>query len=115
MRVPRVRFKVRAMMASVAILAVLMGTFVEYGRLSRKSADLRARVEEHAGLEQTLRWTIATSGADAPIDISAGPGIRSKRFSARAGAEWQAALRRKYERAARYPWLSVDADPPEPE
>jgi len=103
------------MMASVAILAALMGTFVEYVRLSRKSAGLRARAEEHAGLEQTLRWIMATSGPDAPIDISAGPGIRSKRFSARAVAEWQAALRRKYEQAARYPWLSVGAGAPEPE
>jgi hypothetical protein len=24
-------------------------------------------------------------------------------------------LRRKYEHAARYPWLPVEADPPEPE
>lgn len=115
MRLPRVRFKLRAMMASVAILAALLGTFVEYVRLTRKSADRRARAEEHAGLEQTLRWIIATSGADAPIDISPGPGIRSKRFSARSVADWQAALRRKYEQAARYPWLSVDADSPEPE
>ena len=29
-------------------------------------------------------------------------------------AIYHAALRRKYERAARYPWLPVPPDPPEP-
>jgi hypothetical protein len=29
-------------------------------------------------------------------------------------ADYHAALRRKYERAARYPWLPVEPDPPEP-
>lgn len=29
--------------------------------------------------------------------------------------EWHESMRRKYERAARYPWLPVGPDPPEPE
>jgi hypothetical protein len=29
-------------------------------------------------------------------------------------AEYHARLRRKYEHAARYPWLQVEADPPPP-
>jgi hypothetical protein len=114
MRLPRVRFTVRRLMVVVAVAAALMGAFVEYVRLCRKSTDFRARAEEHAALEQTLRWTIATSGADSPIDISPGPGMRSKRFTARAVTDWQAALRRKYERAAHYPWLPVVADSPQP-
>jgi hypothetical protein len=28
--------------------------------------------------------------------------------------EWHESMRLKYERAARYPWLSVDPDPPPP-
>ncbi len=83
MKIPRVRFTVRRMMVAVA----LMGAFAEFTRLCRKSADLHARAEEHAGLEQTLRWIIASSGADAPVDISPGLGIRSKRFTAGAVAE----------------------------
>ena len=34
---------------------------------------------------------------------------------AKARAAHHAALRSKYERAARYPWLPVEPDPPEPE
>jgi hypothetical protein len=30
-------------------------------------------------------------------------------------ADYQGAMRRKYERAARYPWFWVEPDPPEPE
>ena len=30
-------------------------------------------------------------------------------------ADYQAALKTKYERAARYPWLPVEPDPPAPE
>jgi hypothetical protein len=30
-------------------------------------------------------------------------------------AAWHAALWRMYDRAARYPWLPVSPDPPEPE
>jgi hypothetical protein len=28
---------------------------------------------------------------------------------------WRSAMEAKYQRAARYPWLSVEPDPPEPE
>ncbi len=114
MKFPRVRFTVRRMMVIVAVSAALMGAGVGYVRLSRKAAGLRARAGEHAAMEQTLRWMIATSGADAPVDISPGPGIRSKRFTARAVADHVAALKAKYERAARFPWLHVEPDPPEP-
>jgi hypothetical protein len=30
-------------------------------------------------------------------------------------ADYHTAMRRKYERAAMYPWLAVESDPPEPE
>ncbi len=31
-----------------------------------------------------------------------------------ADADWHVSMRRKYVQAARYPWLSVPSDPPEP-
>ena len=40
---------------------------------------------------------------------------REEAHRERARAVWTGALARKYERAARYPWLSVAPDPPEPE
>jgi hypothetical protein len=39
---------------------------------------------------------------------------RRERESAEARASYHAGLKRKYEEAARYPWLPVDPDPPEP-
>jgi hypothetical protein len=115
MRLPRVRFTVRRLMIVVAVAAGLMAAWVGLARLRLLSSDYRARAEQHAGIEETLRRIVASDGADAPVDISPGPGLRSRRFTARAVAEHEAALRRKYERAARYPWLPVEPDPLEPE
>jgi hypothetical protein len=44
-----------------------------------------------------------------------GSGIAAIAFRNRENAAWHGALKRKYERAARYPWLPVAPDPPEPE
>jgi hypothetical protein len=109
------RFKLRTLMIAVAIVAALMGLVIEYRRLNRDAAKYRAWASEHAAIGQTLRWIIERDGADAPIDISPRPGVRSKRFTAKAVAEREASLRLKYERAARYPWLPVPPDPSEPE
>jgi hypothetical protein len=114
MRLPRLRFTLRTLIALVAVVAATLGGFLEYRRLMRKAAEYRARAEEHAGIEQTLRTIIEKSGPNPPVDISPGNGLRSKRFTAQALADHEAALRLKYERAACYPWLSVEPDPPEP-
>jgi hypothetical protein len=111
MRLPRVRFTLRRLMIVVAVAAVLMAASNGLARLRLLSSDYRARAEEHAGIEATLRRIIASDGADTPVDISPGAGLRSRRFTARAVADYEAALRRKYERAARYPWLRVKPDP----
>ena len=102
-------------MIVVAVAAWLMAAWVGLARLRRLSSDYRARAEHHAGVEETLRHIVASAGADAPVDISPGPGLRSRRFTARAVAAHEAALRRKYERAARYPWLPVEPDLPGPQ
>jgi hypothetical protein len=112
MRMPRAT--IRRMMAAVAVVAVLMGAWVGLARLRRISAAYHALAEEHAGVEETLRRMIATEGADSPVDISPGPGLPSIRFTAQAAAAHEAELRRKYERAARYPWMPVGPDSPMP-
>jgi hypothetical protein len=114
MRLPRVRFTVRRLMMVVAVAVALMAAWVGLARLRLLSADYRARAEQYAGIEETLGRIVASHGADAPVDISPGPGLRSRRFTAQAVAEHEAALCRKYERAARYPWLPVPPDPLEP-
>jgi hypothetical protein len=115
MRLPRVRFTIRGMMVAVAVAAGLMAGSIGLARLRLLSSDYRARAEQHAGIEETLRHIIASDESDTPVDISPGAGLRSRRFTARAVADYEAALRRKYERAARYPWLRVEPDPLEPE
>jgi hypothetical protein len=115
MGLPYLRITVGRLMIVAAVAAALMAAWVGIARLRRLSSDFRARAEQHAGIEETLRRIVASDGADAPVDISLGPGLRSRRFTVWAVAEYEAALRRKYERAARYPWLPVEPDPPEPE
>jgi hypothetical protein len=114
MRLPRLRFTLRTLIALVPAVAATLGGFLEYRRLMRKAAEYRARAEEHAGIEQTLRTIIEKCGPNSPVDISPGNGLRSKRFTAQAVADHESALRLKYERAAGYPWLPVGTDPPEP-
>ena len=111
MRLPRLRFSVRLLMAIVAVVAATLGGFVEYRRLTRIAAEYRAKAEDHAGVEKTLRMIVEQTGPNSPVDISPGPGLRSRRFTAKAVADFEATLSRKYEKAARYPWLSVPPDP----
>ncbi len=115
MPVPRVRFTVRRMMVAVAVLAILLGVYGWVLRLRRMSVEFLAEARRHADMEQVLRTIIGVSGRDSFVDISPGPGVPSRRTTAGAVAEHEAALGRKYERAARYPWLSVAPGPPEPE
>ena len=115
MRLARVRFTVRRLMIVVAVAAGLTAAWVGLARLRLLSSDYRAWAEQHAGIEEVLRRIVSSDGANTPVDVSPGPGLRSRRFTAWAVAEHEAALRRKYERAVRYPWLPVEPDPPAPE
>jgi hypothetical protein len=84
MRLPRMT--TRRWMVAVAVAAVLMGaSHLAWLNWVYQVAALTHGVEEEA--------------ADAAMN--------------RKTAEYHAALRRKYEHAARYPWLPVKADPPE--
>ena len=114
-RLPRFRFSLRTPIALVAVVAATLGAIGEYRRLTRKAAEYRAKADDHAGIEKTVRTIIERSGPNAPIDISPGNGLRSKRFTAQTVADHEAALRLRYERAAGYPWLPVGPDPPIPE
>ena len=58
--------------------------------------------------------TDATNSPEASSVVWLDP-IRRISSSTSAKAEWHAMLRVKYERATRFPWLSVEPDPPEPE
>jgi hypothetical protein len=87
MRPPRLRFTVRRLMLVVALAACSVWGY----RMWRVSREY-ARVERHR-----THYPIGYPSADAAEK-----------------AAYDAALARKYQRAARYPWLPVEPDPPQP-
>lgn len=91
MRLPRVRFTVQGLMLSVAVVA----GFAWADGLRRRSATFREIAASHAQ-EETFRL----------VDFPAEP---------YPWGDYHAAMRKKYERAARSPWLGVEPDPPAPE
>jgi hypothetical protein len=116
MRLPRVRFTVRRMMVAVAVVAIISGS-VQLWRLRRLYQDrasgyasmaLRyvSTPEEAAYWE--ARWTRQREGRPAEYPWPAGPP-----FVPAIVAHYRS-LQAKYEHAARYPWLTVVPDTPEP-
>jgi hypothetical protein len=137
-RLPRLRFTIRWMMVVVAIVALALGSTLwglKMRRLARSYA-LRASMSKqleskHRGLEarvtgavqeiEELQQEIGEPGPVREEPSFAAIGLDQMRLiseyaaHSRRLADHHATLRRKYERAARYPWLPVDPDPPEPE
>jgi hypothetical protein len=123
MRLPRVRFTVRWMMLAVAVAAVVIGGTV----IARRQRVYRVRAAFHAQQEQVAakRWR---HWSQAEVRLSRPPGDRNPPRSdqepqivvemvdySRNRAAYHARLRVKYERLARYPWLTIAPDPPSPD
>jgi hypothetical protein len=96
MRLPRLRFTVRRLLLVVAV-AACGGWGVKLWRLSREYAEI---AKMHREWEPTFRWLPDKSLWLAEYSISR--------------EHYHDPIARKYERAARYPWLHVEPDPPEP-
>ena len=115
MKIPRIRFTVRRMMVAVAVLALAFGI----ARLWWARQRYLEKAAGHASFRAYLlrspenikhweeRWTSGREGKPARYPWPAGPPFVP------AIAEYHEAMRLKYERAARYPWLSVAPDPPD--
>jgi hypothetical protein len=86
MQLPRPRFTVRRMMVAVAILGLSLGFLAE-----RRARFLRVAAQHK-------------SQTDWPWAFHLPPGVVS----------YDIEMQLKYERAARYPWLPVEPDPPRP-
>jgi hypothetical protein len=143
MRLPRLQFTVRRMMIVVAIAAVALGanelrrrkdrydslrsTHEWRGRSSISSAEFHAstaaanereverlraavRSRNHASRPEAEAVAQITSNIEGAAAIE-----RAAERQFRARARFHELLRKKYERAARYPWLVVEPDPPEPD
>jgi hypothetical protein len=95
MRLPR--FRLRALMLVIAVVVLLIGGVAELPRR-------RERFQRYASYHT---WESIPSGPGYPESLD--------EAARRGRSEWQAALAKKYRRAARHPWLPVWPDPPEPE
>jgi hypothetical protein len=106
MPLPRVRFTVRRMMIAVAVAGLVLGIVSE----RRHRFTLLAR--SHPVRMDILAVTNANGNADdqrpSAVVFSDGSRVPSNVYN------WHYMLREKYEFAARYPWLPVWPDPPEP-
>jgi hypothetical protein len=106
MRLSRPRFTLRWLMVAVAVLGASLG-------LWRRSVEFRERADEltHVLIPHRL-MPDRLPGIITPVIQ------RARDEKARRNAIWYPWARdmvAKYERAARYPWLPVGSDPPEPE
>lgn len=131
MRLPR--FRIRTTMIVVAVVALFVWVGIEVPRRERLSQYYRAKATAvsksegmYRSLSRALDWSkriedatsrhaarngkLTESGAE---DIQAAAVARTEDFLA-PKIEYFARLKQKYEHAARYPWLSVEPDPPEP-
>jgi hypothetical protein len=99
-------------MVAVAVVAF----FIAGEQMRRAAAHYRVQAEYHALWEASFRreatkwrgvqpWVLGGLRGQQARDVMLVPEV----------AEYHARLRRKYEHAARYPWLPVEADPPPPD
>ncbi len=97
---PRVRFTVRRMMIAVAAVGLMLGAYMA----------CLARAERFKGRQEWHFDHASKILQDTPREMDE---TAWRRLKVRFG--WNADMYHKYERAARYPFLPVAPDPPEPE
>ena len=116
MKIPRISFTVRRMMVAVAVVALafaivhlwsLRQLYLKMAAQHGGISALRDRTPEDIAFWEA-RLTAQHEGLPASDPWPGGhPLVPSM-------ARYHEAMRLKYERAARYPWLPVAPDPPEP-
>ena len=100
MRLPRMTTRRWMVVAAVAALTVASV------RLRERSLAYRRQAEHHAWLVASRDYVV--------VDMGGMYGDNYGRLSKR-GIAYHSAMARKYRHAARYPWLPIEPDPPEPE
>jgi hypothetical protein len=106
--VPRFRFTVRRMMVAVAIVGICV-----WGEWMRRASVAHRERAEHfrlLGLPSSHTGVALLTSAEERRIALASAEARERRFN-----RYYEFMIAKYERAARYPWLPVEPDPPEPE
>lgn len=100
MKLPHPRPTLRGLMLAVALVACSLAAWREYAELAGLRWDYRMRALTHATLEEVHSGRQVRLGPWVPPH----PGKIA----------YHAAMRAKYERASRMPWLPVEPDPHEP-
>jgi hypothetical protein len=108
MRLPHMT--TRRWMVAVAVVAVVMGGGI-WLRERRRSFESLAAYHQ-SKLDRFLIWR---SLDDLTVIRLFHRDLKPLTTDEAKIATWHAAMARKYEQAARYPWLPVELDPPEPE
>jgi hypothetical protein len=101
MRLPRMT--TRRWMVAVAAVALSMGVTLSITRLQRRYRRFTERMRQH---ESTAIFYKSVARGQPDLAI---------RRTLDREVDRQVALASKYRYAARYPWLPVEPDPPEPE
>jgi hypothetical protein len=97
------RLSIRILMALVMIAGLILAVAV----MLKRSSDFRVLAQEQEEAELTSMGYADDARGEGGDPQRVARGEQMAAFHRR--------LRIKYERAARYPWLPVDPDPPEPE
>ena len=112
MKIPRPRFTVRHLMVAVAIIALLSGVIA----LLIQSERYRQRAVYHSKMETDAehlmnfyRGDLVMKRGEDREDFPA----KLARFTKK--NIYHSEMKRKWEGAARRPWISVEPDPPQPE
>lgn len=112
MGLPRVRFTVRGLTVAVMLAGLLLGG----GAWHRRRIGFLRWATMYARSEANDRRMAADERREAEARRAAGELGRARDLVQQAAgdearAEHWAKLRRKYERLARYPWLTAEPDP----
>jgi hypothetical protein len=101
MRWPRIR--IRTMMAAVVVAALALAV---YAGIERRRSRLQRLAQHH--------WEIVATHSVVGTDAKRTIFRASASLHNRQIAHYHVNLAHKYGRAARYPWLPVEPDPPGP-
>ncbi len=65
----RPRFRIRTLMITVAVVALVSGGVVEIDALRKRAAAYRAQTLSHADMETVWQSIIKANGAGSPVDV----------------------------------------------
>jgi hypothetical protein len=102
-------------MVAVAVVAILFGSMIELPRLWNLRQQYLAIAEKYGYWETRLNGAVGLRQEITYYSMSLPRGpepSRARLARMRAEASHFGRLRAKYDRAARYPWLRVEPDPP---